>query len=292
MNSAAFAIRASVADSPDALWPAPAIAVLVSQRIDPVSGRPTRHRNDALAAAIALAVASRESIRLLHAGEMSESVARDYLAIGADSITLMAASQDVVMPLAAALASTPLVLTGTRCQDGMGSGVLPYALAAALGRPVIADVMDMLPSDAGGQPGWVVTQALPRGARRRLAVSGPAVLAISPLAAMPLRHSHADRMAGRIDRQGALSSPAAVPYAAKAASASTACPGSAAVQRVPAARRLQPLQACVAQSGHARMQAAVGTPAATGGIVITTGSAHDKARAVLQYLRDHALVNF
>ena len=41
---------------------------------------------------------------------------------------------------------------------------------------------------------------------------------------------------------------------------------------MPAARRLKPLEARVAQSGHARMQAAVGGPAAAGGTVISTGS--------------------
>jgi len=256
------------------------IVVLVSERIDPVSGRATRNRNDALAAALALGLAAPAAVQLMHAGAMSEAVARDYLALGAPSIELLdiaaSAPSDIVSPLAAALASTPLVLTGTRANDHYGSGVLPFALASAMGRPLIAGVIAVQAEGAG----WIVTQALPKGARRRLKLSGPAVLAISPATVLPLRHSYADRIAGRITHRGAPPPRLAADTCAVQE------------QRVPAARRLQPLAAKVAQSGHARMQAAVGTPASAGGTVITTGSAEDKARAVLHYLREHALVTF
>lgn len=256
------------------------IAVLVSVRTDPVSARPTRNRNDALAVALALGLLGPTAVRLLHVGSMSETVARDYLALGAPTIDLLepaaGPARDIVPALCEALAGAPLVLTGMRADDGHGSGVLPFELAAAMGRPVIGDVIAV---EAAG-PAWIVTQALPKGARRRLKVGVPAVLAIGPTTPLPLRYSHADRVAGQVTRRRLQAGPIG-PEA----------PG-ATEQRVPAARRLKLLEARVAQSGHARMQAAVGSASSSGGTVISNGSPEDKARAVLHYLRSHALVNF
>ena len=97
------------------------IVVLVSERIDPVSGRATRNRNDALAAALALGLAAPAAVQLLHFGAMNESVARDYLALGAPSIDLLAptgsAPSDIVIPLATALASSKCALSS---QAGRG----------------------------------------------------------------------------------------------------------------------------------------------------------------------------
>jgi len=256
------------------------IAVLVSARVDPVSGRATRNRNDALAATLALGLLGSAAVRLIHVGTMTDAVARDYLALGAPTIELLEPAAEpapgIVPMLCEALAGTPLVFTGMRANDSYGSGVLPFELAAAMGRPLIGDVVA---AEAAG-PAWIITQALPKGARRRLKVGGPVVLAISPATPLPLRHSHADRMAGQVSRRRLQAGPTA--------------PGALAPQeqRVPAARRLKLLEANVAQSGHARMQAAVGSAASSGGMVISTGSPEDKARAVLHYLRSHALVNF
>jgi electron transfer flavoprotein beta subunit len=258
------------------------IAVLVSARTDPVSGRATRNRNDALAATLALGLAGPAAVRLVHAGRMTDAVARDYLALGAATIEILEpdrqAKVDPVAALCELLKPVPLVLTGTRADDGFGSGLLPFALAAAMGRPLIGDVIAI---EAQGSA-WVVVQALPKGARRRLQVTGPALLAISPASRLALRHAYADQVTGKVLR--------------RSISAGSTAPSSAiapvAEERVPAARRLQPLEAKVARSGHARMQAAVGSPASAGGKVITTGTPEDKARAVLDYLRSHALVNF
>lgn len=256
------------------------MAVLVSVRTDPVSARATRNRNDALAVSLALRLPGPADVRLVHVGTMSDTVARDYLALGAPTIDVLdpaaAPARSIVPALRDALAATPLVLTGMRADDGHGSGVLPFELAAAMGRPVVGDVIAVEPDGAG----WIVTQALAKGARRRLRVAAPAVLAISAATPLPLRYAHADRMAGRISRRR-------LPAEAAGAEA----PGSA-EQRVATARRLKLLEARVIQSGHARMQAAVGSAASGGGMVISTGSPDDKARAVLHYLRRHALVNF
>jgi electron transfer flavoprotein beta subunit len=166
------------------------------------------------------------------------------------------------------------VLTGTRAASEQGSGMLPHVLASLLNRPVVTDVIAVQPeADC-----WIVTQALPKGARRRLRVSAPAVLAISAAAPQTLRHSLADAMAGQI----------------VCAKVSTATPltGPAPIgQRVPATKRRKVLEARIQQSGHARMLGAIESPA-TGGTVLQSGTPHSKAQAVLDYLRTHSLVPF
>jgi len=253
-----------------------AITVLVSTRVDAVSGRHTRSRGDSLAVALALQQAAADRVRVLSAGTMPDEVARDYLALGAAGIELLEADAANVLPLlAAAVSTSPLVLTGTRAEGGLASGALPYALAAALGRPLIADVVDLQAQDAA----WIVTQACAKGARRRLRLSVPAVLVVSPAAKNVLQYSHRDRMAGRIVRQRGAMTPSN--------------PSAAAWQLVPAAKRLRVLEARSERSGHARMLGAIDThSAASGGTVLAAGSAPDKARAILDYLRAHALVNF
>lgn len=246
------------------------ITVLVAPRTHPVSGRPIRSRADATAVALALSLPGQP--RLLSAGAMPDAVARDYLALGAPRLEVLTASanSDLVATLLPALKDTRWVLTGTRGEAEMGSGVLPFALGAALGRPVITDVLAVEPEGAA----WIVTQALPKGARRRLRVSGPAVLAVSAAAPFALRHSLADGQAGVVTR--------------------TAVPGPAVpepAQRAPRNKRRKLLEAVTRQSGHARMLGAIESPS-TGGTVLQNGTPQSKAQAVLDYLRTHSIVPF
>lgn len=248
------------------------ITVLVAARSHAVSGRPTRSRADATAAALALSIYPQA--RLLSAGPLPEAVARDYLALGASRLEILECGDaaDVAAALLPALRDVAWVLTGTRSESEHGTGMLPYALAAALGRPLVTDVLAVQPD---GQA-WIVTQALPKGARRRLRVSAPAVLAISAAAPQTLRHSLADAMAGQIVRTPMYSSgPAKTP------------PG----ERVPNSKRRKLLEAKTVQSGHARMLGAIESPTA-GGTVLNSGTPHTKAQAVLDYLRTHSLVQF
>jgi electron transfer flavoprotein beta subunit len=265
-----------------------ALAVLVASRLDAVSGRSTRSRGDAAAVALALRQAATAQVRVVSAGAMSDEVARDYLALGAGRIELFDVDADtdaahLVPLLASVVANSALVLTGTRAASGLGSGVLPYALAAALGRPMIADVVDLQPQGAA----WIVTQAGPKGARRRLRVTVPAVLAICAAPSGALRHSYRDRMAGEVVRQPCPNGTAAPVSTATGTGTSTAW------SFVPLARRHQVLEARARQSGHDRMLGAIDTQSASrGGTLIDAGNADDKARAILDYLRTHALVNF
>lgn len=255
------------------------ITVLVAAQAHAVSGRPARSRADATAVALALALAVGlpGDVRLLSAGAMPDAVARDYLALGAPLIDVLDSGTegDVAAMLLPLLRDTRWILTGTRGESEPGSGVLPFALGAALGRPVVTDVVAV---QADGSD-WIVTQALPKGARRRLRVSAPAVLAVSAAAPVVLRHSLADAMAGTLVR---------TPMPATAAAAADL---SAMGQRVPRGKRRKLLEARIVQSGHARMLGAIESPS-TGGAVLQTGTPQAKAQAVLDYLQAHSLVQF
>jgi electron transfer flavoprotein beta subunit len=249
------------------------ITVLVAARTHAVSARPTRSRADATAAALALGLAG-HTVRLLTAGPLPDAVARDYLALGAPKLEILESGNDadIFATLLPSLRNVPWILSGTRPESEQGTGVLPFALAAALGRPVVTDVLAVQPDGDT----WIVTQALPKGARRRLRVSPPAVLAVSAAAPVTLRHSLADAMAGQIVRTPVQS---AAPKAAPVG------------QRLPRSKRRKLLEAVIVQSGHARMLGAIESPS-TGGTVLQTGNPHTKAQAVLDYLRAHSLVHF
>lgn len=261
------------------------ITVLVAARANAVSGRPARSRADATAAALALAIDP--SANLLSAGSLPGAVARDYLALGAERIDIFDCRDEahLAATLLPVLENVPWVLTGTRSEAEQATGMLPHTLAAALGRPLVTDVLSVQVEATG----WVVTQALPKGARRRLRISPPAVLAISAASPQTLRHSLAAAMAGQIVRTTARPATARVPAARKALD--PAVPAAPIDQLVPSGKRRKLLEAKTVQSGHARMLGAIDTPS-TGGTVLATGDAHSKAQAVLAYLRTHSLVAF
>lgn len=255
-----------------------AAAVLVSTCEHPVSGRATTNKGDALAVALALRIVPVTEVRLLSAGPMTEAVARDYLALGAARIDLLEGqagpADDALAMLVSAVAETPLVLTGARSNGGTGSGLLPYALAAALGRPVIDRVVSVQPQ---GQA-WLVEQALPKGARRQLLVSKPVVLVVSASAPVTLRHAHVFSQTGTLQRLSMAANTPAKPESPRL---------------VPRVLQLQTLQARTEQSGHARMLQAIGSQGSSGaGEVVQTGTPRQKAQLILNHLREHALVNF
>lgn len=106
--------------------PAPDVVALVSMRQDPVSGRLVRDPADALAAALALKLDA--GAELLATGKMNPSVARDYLAIGARSITLLQPA-GCPRPEGAAPAATAFTTAGT---GRIGSGPHPHRAADSL----------------------------------------------------------------------------------------------------------------------------------------------------------------
>ncbi|WP_294636382.1 hypothetical protein [uncultured Aquabacterium sp.] len=262
----------------------PHITVLVGQRPHPVSGRMVRAPGDAVAVSLALQCVGAEHVRLLSAGALDLEVARAYLALGARTIDVLsvAPGEDAAFVLADAIASgstdtQDLVFTGLRGEDGLASGALPYTLARHLRCQVMRDVVGLQTEGAA----WRVTQALPKGARRQWRLLRPAVLAIHPSAAVTQRHAHAAVLSGEVrlidaPTASALTQPAGPTW-----------------QRVPASRRLVPLDVPRAQSGHSRMLGAIGSDAAaTPAQVLKTGTAQDKARAVFEYLQANALLPF
>lgn len=251
------------------------VAVLVSTRIDPVSGRATRSSADA--AAVAMALGLDPDAGLLAGGDMSEAVAREYLALGAPVLTRVAVAPgaDVGAALAAAAATAPLLLCGARAQGGLGSGLLPYQVAAALGRPLVADVVEVRRDGDG----WRLRQALPRGARRSLRVDRPAVLVLSERAPAATRHAFDAAQRGRI---------VTPPVAPVAPPRGVASPGWTAEA---ARRQLRPLAPRQQLSGHARMASAVGTgPVGAGGQVIKGHDVSAQARALFERLQALGLV--
>ena len=256
----------------------PRIAVLVSPALHPVSGKPLRSSSDAAALELGLSLAAPERLAVLCAGMVSRDSLRDYFGLGAAEIEVLTVAQDadVAPALVARLEGYGLVLCGARSEGQAASGMLPYLLAEGLGMPMVGDVLE-----AQWKEGALsLRQFLPKGMRRRLELSGPAVLAVHPRAPQARQFAYARSQAGRIR------------YAGSSAHGSS--------QPAPewrfetASRRPQPLKAKVAQSGHSRMISAIGggDAGARGGQVLSQGSADQKAAAVLAYLREHRLIDF
>lgn len=281
------------------------VAVLVSLRVDPHSGRATRSQADSAAVALAQqALAGRAEPWLLSAGELPEAVARGYLALGVRRLTQLSFSPpaipavpsgptglgggpglaQVAATLARACQRHALVLAGPRAESGPASGLLPYALGQALNWPVLDEVVDLQPETGGG---WRVLQALPRGARRAWLI-GPgsqAVLITSPRLRqrgdLQVRHAWAAAQAGCIETlpvDSLAPPPRPIPAVAW--------------QFEPARKQRRPLAAASRASGADRMARATGAAAASsrGGVLIQEGSAQDKARLLLEHLRKLSLV--
>ena len=232
------------------------IAVLVSSARHPVGGTPCAAPNDVVALELARTLAGGRP-RTFHYGDASDPALPDYLAWGAPLLEVIPTQPRLQAPqaLAAALA---------------GSGVLPYALAPLLSAAVLADVLEVqLQSD-----GITALQFLPHGRRRRVELPFPAVLAIHPLAPATPRYAYARRRSGTIEVRPVTVAPA---------------PNTGVVwQLEPRSRQPLPLRGTDTRSGHARMIAAV-AQVQRGGQLIATGSSDDKARAVLEFMREHGL---
>jgi len=216
-------------------------------------------------------------LRTLHVGDPQDAALPDYLAFGASSVAVLPAtpSDDVVAALTDHVRNAALILCGTRAQSGEASGMLPYLLAAALERPILANVLDVQLIGDSVQ----ATQFLPKGRRRTVTVSLPAIIAVHPLATALPRYAYARRVAGRIET---LPKPMSETAAAPSPSPWTL----ETTDRVPVK-----LKAPDRRSGHARMLAATAA-ASRGGQVVNEGSDVEKAQAVLAYLREHDLIAF
>ena len=151
------------------------LIVLLSLGRNPVSGRVRAAERDARAIAVALAIG--RPVVGLHAGRPDDAL-RNYLGMGLAALRVVEIGEgaDPIPALAAYLMQNAgaTILAGARSEAGDGSGLVPYALAGALGLPVAPAVthMEIGPEEAR------LMQALPGGRRRVLAARGPIVATV------------------------------------------------------------------------------------------------------------------
>ncbi|WP_445680752.1 electron transfer flavoprotein subunit beta [Radicibacter daui] len=154
--------------------------VLLSAGLHPVSARPAPVPVEMQAIALARTLGA--AAAGLHAGPGGPGVA-DALGHGLARIghLPLARGADPLEALVNHLAAHPpeLVLAGRCGQGGEDSGLLPYALAARLGWPLIADAVAL---EMQGPGVLAVRQALERGGRRTITVRLPAVVTVHPAA--------------------------------------------------------------------------------------------------------------
>ena len=264
------------------------IAVLVSAGRHPVSGEPRHCHNDSLALALALNLANK--VKVFHAGTPSNPALQDYLALGATQIDVVPKSDDIIESLAAQLTDANLILTGTRAENGEDSGMLPYLLAAKLNLPIVADALEI----KANREQLEVLQFLPKGRRRRVLVSLPAVVAVHPSAAIALHFVDARKNLGNINTLSAGDTKAKSPlYNSKQADSklSDSTLSNLKQWRLEPARKPIKLVAQTAQTGHERLMAAISNKA-KGGTVVNEGNNVEKAQVILRYLREHQLIKF
>lgn len=250
------------------------IAVLVSIGRHPVSGTARYSRNDAAALTIALSIAKerRATLDVLHAGDFSSPALQEYLALGATRVEVLDVEGDAIAALATRLKGYDLVMTGTRAEGAFDSGMLPYRLADALGVALVASAVDVTVKDAAVE----VRQFMPKGLRRRVEASLPALVAVHPMANAAPRYAYARLREGTV-------APVLTRAPADAESAHwTLRPATAKPVRLAAAEK---------RSGHARMLSAT-TTESRGGSVVIEGSSVEKAQVILAYLREHQLVDY
>ncbi|MFM9437377.1 electron transfer flavoprotein beta subunit [Janthinobacterium sp. CG_23.3] len=265
------------------------IAVLLAPARHPLSARAQAGACDAAAFELACSLQPAEQLTLLCAsvdGAIAAADLRPYAALGAANIELLAVAGDAALlpALAARLDGFDLVICGMRSEGQAASGLLAYRLAEALELPLASDVLEA--RRVGGA--LRVRQFLPKGLRRLLELDGPALLAVHARAPRTRQYAYARAAAGRIaHRAGAAGS-------ILGGGGGGGGVGVGAVWSYEAlTRRPRPLKAALAQSGHTRMLGAIGGDGAgKGGEVVKQGNAVEKAQVLLDYLRDHGLVNF
>jgi len=249
------------------------IAVLLSAGLHPVSGRPCPVPVELQA--VRLAVDLGGEIDGLHSGP-DAAILRDALGHGLprlDHIALPEGS-DPLPSLAAKLREIgpTLILAGRVGQGGDDTGTLPYALARALGLPIIADAVALVPGSENGT--LMVEQALPKGARRRVVVRLPAVVTVHPAAPAPLPFAFGVARRGMIETVPGVEAPR---------------PDSSIEQR-PYRKRPKLIATSAAGASAAdRLKAATET-ASTGGKLLVNPEPSEAAREILAHLRSIGVV--
>lgn len=245
------------------------IAVLLSAGRHPVSGKPAPVQVELQAIRLAASVGA--EVTGLHAGPDAAPLT-DTLGYGLPRLVhyRLDAGDDPMASLAAALrdGAYDLILAGRAGQGGEDSGLLPYALARALGRPLVADATAL---GEGPQPCTLnLEQALPRGARRRLVVRLPALVTVHSAAPAPAPFAYAAVRRGSVETRPGI-----------------ACPRgeSALEERTYRPRPKMIAKAAAGATAAERLKAATQS-ANGGGRLLVDPAPEDAAREILAHLRE------
>lgn len=257
------------------------IAVLLSAGRHRVSGRPAPVPVElqALRLAVELAQTHGGTVTGLHAGPEIGPLT-DALGHGLGHLVHLRtpAEADPAAALTAALEAGgyDLILAGRSGQGGEDSGLLPYALARALHRPILADAAALA---LGTEPGTLsVEQALGRGARRRLVVRLPALVTVHPAAPAPLPFAFAGVRRGHVETQE-IAAPAAAP---------TLAPRE--VEERPYRPRPKLIAKAAAGASAAERLKAATVAASGGGKLLVDPAPEEAAREILAHLRALGLI--
>jgi electron transfer flavoprotein beta subunit len=255
------------------------LACLVSIGAHPVSREARYSRNDSLALGLGLAIAkdNKFELEVLHAGDADNRALNDYHALGADNIKVLPITDNanVVTSLASQLQNTELILTGTRAESSEDSGLLPYLLAEKLQIPLVNYALDIEMKDGAIE----VLQFLPKGKRRRVSVTLPAVVTVHPLATVKTNYVFAKKVTGNLTKcdieknEGFINRPKITWTLA------------------PNIHRPNKLKASENITAHRRMLSAISSESKSG-LVVNEGTSVEKAQVILTYLREHYLINF
>jgi electron transfer flavoprotein beta subunit len=255
------------------------LACLVSVSAHPVSQEPRYSRNDGLALGLGLSIASAQNITLevLHAGDVESPALSDYLALGANNIKVlpMGDNANLLDSLVTQLNNTDLIITGTRAEFNEDSGLLPYLLAEKLQIPLVNHALDVELKDGALE----ILQFLPKGKRRRIRVTLPAIVTVHPLASIKTNYVYANKVTGKITSLANGKDAHGLARQKPAWTIQAQC------------RKPNKLKALENISAHARMLSAISSESKSG-LVVNEGTSVEKAQVILTYLREHYLIDF
>lgn len=271
------------------------VAVLLSVGQHPVTARPRRADQDARALELALQLGNVE-ITPLHVGLMNqqnEAALRSYLGMGIRQIRLiepkatsLQESPDILFSLEQGVrdSGANIVLCGSRAETGESSGLVPYLLAKKLGWPIVSGLVSIEKIEQGSA---TLLQALPRGQRRKLKVSLPAVLTVDPAAATARQSAFGPAQRGSITTH----SPSTSLNPSDADLQKSSASDSVLWQFQPAKKRPKRLKIIKATSARDRFKAAAAKADASGGKVLQGVSADDAANEIIKLLLEEGVLN-
>lgn len=267
------------------------ISVLVSTGRNPISGVARYASNDAISLSLGLKLAETLSAKVdvlsaTDALKTDIAALTDYLALGAEEVKVVSTmvGENFISSLIESLSSLKpdLILTGSRAENGEDSGLLPYVIAEKLGLPIIANALEI--SNVGEN--LEILQFLPKGKRRRVIISLPAVVVVHPLAPVKLHYAAAKKTTGVITMLPAtgvsslLNQPQCQILSLNPAK-----------NHKPLKLKVKDGQYEAKKTGHERLMASI-TSEVKGGAVVIDKSSVEKAQVILRYLREHHLINF